>query len=125
MKIIVFGSREWMDEGIIYRVLSKLPKDTILVTGYARGADRIADNIGRRLGFDVRAYPANWDKHGNSAGPIRNREMLAKEHPDAKGIKIDKAFGFSTGRENKGTHDMAEVLWTARIRFEILFPHPV
>lgn len=122
MKVIVFGSREWCIEGIIYRVLSKLPKDTILINGYARGADRIADTIGRKLGFDVRPYPANWDQHGPAAGPIRNREMIAKEHPDAKRLKIDKGFGFSTGRSNKGTHDMAECLWEAQIRFEIFFP---
>lgn len=122
MKVLVFGSRAWVDEGMIYRVLSKLPKDTILVTGFARGADQIADRIGRKLGFDVRAYPADWDQHGNAAGPIRNAEMLAKEHPDAKGIKFDKGFGFSTGRDNKGTHDMAEKLWEARVRFEILLP---
>jgi hypothetical protein len=122
VKILVFGSREWMDEGIIFRLLHKLPKDTILVTGYAPGADRIADKIGRQLGFDVRMYPAQWETQGVAAGPIRNAHMLKMEHPDKKGIRIDKGFGFSTGRQNKGTHDMAEKLWEARIWFEILFP---
>ena len=121
MKILGFGSREWHDEGIIYRVLSKLPKDTILVNGYAPGADRIADSLGRKLGFDVRPYPADWDSLGPAAGPVRNAEMLTKEHPDPQGIHIDKGFGFSTGRKNKGTHDMSEKLWVAAIRFEILF----
>lgn len=122
MKVLVFGSREWLWDGVIYRLLSKLPKDTILVNGYAPGADRIADKIGRQLGFDVRPYPANWDKLGLAAGPIRNAEMLKSEHPDKKGVRLDKGFGFSTGRQNKGTHDMAEKLWEAKIRFEIFFP---
>ena len=121
MKILVFGSREWVWEGVILRKLSKLPRDTILVNGYAPGADRMADRIGRKLGFDVRSYPADWSL-GNAGGPIRNSEMLTKEHPDPQGIGFDKGFGFSTGRQNKGTHDMAEKLWKAMIRFEIEFP---
>lgn len=129
MKVLVFGSREWFWDGVIYRVLSKLPKDTILVNGGARGADKIADRIGRELGFDVREYPIapeEWELHGKVAGHLRNARMLEKEHPDAAGVKIDKAFGFSAGPvtkdKNKGTHDMAEKLWAASVRFEILFP---
>ena len=30
----------------------------------------------------VETYPADWDRHGKSAGPIRNRQMLAEGHPD-------------------------------------------
>jgi len=122
VKVLVFGSREWHWDGVIFRVLSRLPPDTILVNGYAPGADKIADSMGRKLGFEVRPYPADWDKLGPAAGPIRNAAMLTREHPDPQGIKIDKGFGFSTGRQNKGTHDMAEKLWSAGIRFEILFP---
>jgi hypothetical protein len=121
VKILVFGSRGWIWEGVIFRVLSKLPRDTILVNGYAPGADRMADTIGRKMGLDVRSYPADWAL-GNSGGPIRNALMLTKEHPDQQGVGFDKGFGFSTGRQNKGTHDMAEKLWAARIRFEIVFP---
>lgn len=122
MKILVFGSREWVWEDIIYRVLSKLPKDTILIHGAAPGADRIAGRLGKEeFGFEVRPYPADWKGFGNSAGPIRNAGMLKAEHPDLNGVKIDKGFGFSTGRENKGTHDMSEKLWVAKVRFEILF----
>lgn len=106
---------------MIYRVLSKLPKDTILVNGGARGADLIADTIGRDLGFEVRQYPADWTQ-GRGAGVTRNARMLIKEHPDPAGILIDKGFGFSTNNTNKGTRDMATRLWSCRIRFEILFP---
>jgi len=128
MKVLVFGSREWVWDGIIYRILSKLAKlDRItLVHGGARGADRIADRIGKELGFEVREYPitkTDWDRLGKKAGPRRNAVMLLEEHPDKDGVCIDKGFGFSTsGLVNRGTRDMADKLWKERIRFEILFP---
>lgn len=124
MKILVFGSREWTDSATIYRVLSKLPTDTVLVHGAARGADRLAGEIGNTLGFDVRPYPvpqSEWDQYGNAAGIMRNGRMLQAEH-DPNGIRVDKGFGFSTGHHNKGTLNMSQRLWVALIRFEILFP---
>lgn len=129
--MLVFGSREWLWDGVLYRILSKLPKDTILVHGAAKGADRIAGRIGTELGFEVRPYPvsdAEWKQHGPVAGHLRNARMLASEHPDKDGVGIDKAFGFATGpvtdnpKRNKGTFDMSKRLWAASIRFEILFP---
>jgi hypothetical protein len=129
MKVLVFGSREWVQEGVILRILSKLPKDTILIHGNARGADKAADRVGRSLGFEIRTYPVTpeeWDEFGKAAGHMRNAKMLASEHPDSSGVKLDKAYGFSTGpvtkTQNRGTHDMMEKLWAASVRFEILFP---
>ena len=125
MKILVFGARDWLSDAIIFRVLSKLPDTTTLIHGAARGADETAGRIGRKLGLEIREYPisdADWREHGKKAGPMRNAQMITDEHPDSDGVLIDKAFGFSTGRQNRGTHDMAEKLWKAGIRFEILFP---
>lgn len=128
MKVLVFGSREWVWEGIIYRLLSKMPKDTIIVHGAARGADRVAGEVAGRLGLEVRPYPANWYPNGpdqamdRGAGPKRNAQMLLEEHYGRDGLRIDKAYGFSTSNQNKGTIDMSKRLWEARIRFEILFP---
>lgn len=129
MKVLIFGSREWCFDGVIYRVMSKLPAGTIIVNGGARGADRISSRIGRELGFEIREYPITseeWDQFGKAAGHLRNAKMLEKEHPDTAGVKLDKAFGFSVGPvtkdKNRGTHDMAEKLWAASVRFEILFP---
>lgn len=125
MKILVFGAREWDDWGTMRRVLIKLPPDTILVNGAAKGADIMSSQLGQEFGFTVREYRVTdeeWLEHGRAAGVLRNGRMLAAEHPDSQGLLIDKAFGFSTGRHNRGTSDMADRLWRARVRFEILFP---
>lgn len=124
MKVLIFGSREWLNEPLIRRLISNLPPGTIIITGGAPGADRIASRIGRELGFEVRDYPISqeeWDTLGKRAGHLRNAKMLECEHPDAAGVYINKGFGFSTGSKNRGTQDMAQKLWAAYIRFEIVF----
>ncbi len=54
---------------------------TIIHGDCPRGADALADTWREVPGLHIDPHPANWDKHGRSAGPIRNREML-KEKPD-------------------------------------------
>lgn len=46
-------------------------------TGEIKGVDRVADDLGRHLGFTVLPMPADWDSHGRLAGPLRNQEMQA------------------------------------------------
>jgi len=110
MKILVTGSREWVEPGPIERELKHYPKGTILVHGACRGVDNIAADIGKRLGFIVRAYPVlddDWEMLGPVAGHLRNQKMLDDEHPDEDGILIDKVFAFHEDPDlGKGTRDM-------------------
>lgn len=105
MKVLITGSREWTSHSIIRRELAPLPPRTIIVhggNGYFdnagrgfSGADMLADEAARCLGFSVRVYRADWKGLGPSAGPIRNAEMLARENPDAAGIPIHLVIAFS------------------------------
>lgn len=79
---------------MVERELRTLPAGTIVVHGAAPGADNIAGYVAAALGFQVRPYPAQWQLHGKAAGPIRNQEMLDKEHPDQDGVPFDKAICF-------------------------------
>lgn len=83
MKVIVCGSREWSDRATIRAWLARCPKGTIVVHGAAAGADDLAGQEAEALGFEVRRYPADWNQHGNAAGPLRNQQMLDVEAPDA------------------------------------------
>jgi len=40
------------------------------------GADLIAGACARGMEVKVEEYPAEWDKYGRAAGPIRNMKML-------------------------------------------------
>lgn len=107
MKVLVCGSRSWCNEGAIRAALQGLPPGTIVVHGDAHGADKIAGRIAKGMGFEVRPYPADWDVEGKAAGPKRNSRMLKEEHPDPKGLLIDKCFAFSLDLEaSRGTKDM-------------------
>lgn len=42
----------------------------------------MASTVAKSLGFkNIIPFPAEWEKYGKSAGPIRNRQML-DENPD-------------------------------------------
>lgn len=87
MILLVCGDRNWTDRKKIKRRLKRwlveadaisedfMPRH-LLIHGAARGVDTIAGELGLKLRFDVKAFPADWEKHGKSAGPIRNRKML-------------------------------------------------
>lgn len=79
--VLVCGSRNWTDIGAIRRRLVALPPNSVILHGAAPGADSIARGLADDFGFSVRAFPADWNKHGKSAGFIRNVQML-DEAPD-------------------------------------------
>jgi hypothetical protein len=102
MKVLVFGSRHWLEQRPVQERLRKLPPGTIIIHGACRGADNIAGYVAEALGFTVRSYPALWDKHGKMAGFIRNQQMLDEEHLPEE--PIDLAIAFDLG--GNGTDDM-------------------
>lgn len=48
-----------------------------LMHGAARGADTVAAEWAQDRAVMELAHPADWDRYGKRAGPIRNAEMLA------------------------------------------------
>lgn len=102
MRVLVCGSRYWVDEFFIVDVLSKLRQDTVIIHGDCRGADKMAGLVAKRLGFVVEVYPANWKRWGGAAGPIRNELMIKDGKPDF-------VYAFHDNLErSKGTKDMVK-----------------
>ena len=81
MRVIVCGDRNWTDKEIIRRELKAYPKDTVIIHGACRGADRIAGEIGKQLGFAIEEYSADWETFGKAAGHIRNKQMIDEGKP--------------------------------------------
>lgn len=94
-RVIVCGGRDFADQDVVDNFL-----DSIVITevihGGASGADTLAGRWAQRRGVPVKVYPADWNKHGRAAGPIRNQQMLDTEDPTA-------VIAFPGGR---GTADM-------------------
>lgn len=115
MKILICGDRNWKNRKSIFRELSRYPKGTKVIHGGCRGADKIADSVARYFQFEVVEYPADWEAHGKSAGPIRNIQML-KDNKD-----IEKVIAFHENIEtSKGTKHMVQIATEAGIPVEII-----
>lgn len=78
MRVCITGGREYNDIKTLSFVLDLLNDNhpfTEFVTGMARGADTLGFHWAVQRGIKTIEYPADWDKHGRSAGFIRNLEM--------------------------------------------------
>jgi hypothetical protein len=78
MKLVIFGSR-WIEDMLelenAMEVCGVASKVTEIVSGGARGVDRLGERYARQRGIPCKIFPAQWKKHGKSAGPLRNIEM--------------------------------------------------
>ena len=121
MRILVTGSRNWTDrwamEGALGEVIGGDP--AVILHGDADGADALASYIIIEWAKDcgiwgLERFPADWDKHGKAAGPIRNAQMLTEGKPD-----ICLAFPLPG---SKGTWDMIRKANEAGIEVRIIPP---
>ena len=81
MRLLVCGDRNWTNKDLIKLWIQEL-KPHIIIHGAAKGADKLAGEIANELGITVSEFPADWNKFGKSAGPIRNLQMLSEGKPD-------------------------------------------
>ena len=77
-KIIVAGSRGFSDYDTLKDkldyYLSNLT-DIEIVSGGAKGADRLGEQYAELSGYPVKVFKADWDNLGKRAGMVRNKEM--------------------------------------------------
>lgn len=83
MIVLACGDREWTDKALIECTLAYLrthrSEPLTVIEGRCRGADRLAGQWAARMrahGVGWVAFPADWNRYGKGAGPIRNRQML-------------------------------------------------
>lgn len=93
----------------IYRTLNTYLKwhpDAVMINGCAKGADTICLKWANERGVPVERFPADWDRHGKGAGPVRNRKMLNRLI-ETNGSAV---FAFSHGplRFSRGTKNMVD-----------------
>lgn len=86
---LVVGSRSFTDYELMSRKLDSLlsgESNVVIVSGGARGADRLAERYARSRGYALRVFPAKWDLYGPSAGYRRNVTMhqFISVHPNRK-----------------------------------------
>ena len=99
MRVLICGSRHWNDEETIEEYIRTLPSHSIIIHGNCRGADRIAARLGKIQGHKVIPMSAEWNKYGDSAGPIRNKRMLEDGEPDVV-VAFHDNISMSKGTKN-------------------------
>lgn len=76
--IIVAGTRTFDDYPLLSAWIDSLQVsygDITIISGAAPGADRLAELYAERNEVPIKVYPADWNRHGRAAGPLRNQQM--------------------------------------------------
>ncbi len=101
-RVVIAGCRHYNDyneaKKFIDNCLLNVRKgnEIIILSGGARGADALGERYADDNGFKIEKHPAEWEKHGKAAGPIRNKEMAEN---------CDYVICFWDGKSN-GTRSM-------------------
>lgn len=104
MKIIIAGSRSFDNYSVLEeycdQVIDSLKEvGIIIVSGTAKGADKLGERYAKNKGFKIAPFPADWDKFGKSAGYKRNEQMA---------LYSDVLIAFWDG-SSKGTKHMIDL----------------
>lgn len=75
-RVAVTGGRNYANSETTQRALALLSPDVTLVCGAATGADALCAELWESLGRPVERHPADWDRLGRAAGPVRNQQMI-------------------------------------------------
>lgn len=113
-RVLVCGDRNWNLMSPIIRELKLCKSCEVVIHGACRGADLRGAEVAVKLGLETEAYPADWEKHGRAAGPIRNATMLVEGKPDF-------VLAFHENIKNsKGTADMIRRAHAAAIPVKVV-----
>ena len=106
MKAAVVGSRHYDNYKEVKRVLDTYPNIEMIISGGAKGVDSLADKYAREHGITFMMFPAEWDKYGKAAGPIRNEQIVNEADmviaflaPDSRGTKSTINIAFKAGKK--------------------------
>ena len=103
-RVIIAGSREFDNFELLKIKCDQFlggDKNWEVVSGTARGADRLGEKYAKLRGLPVKKFQANWELHGKSAGYKRNKQMA---------VYADAAIVFHMNNSRGSQHmiDIAE-----------------
>ena len=82
IKVIIAGTRDFNDYAFLKKNVDYFlqginpnSEEIEIVSGNARGADKLGERYAKEYNLPVKLFPANWDKYGKRAGYLRNQEM--------------------------------------------------
>lgn len=118
------GSRDWTDwktlTAALFQAADCYDPITVVSGACPTGADAMAEWVAEHLlpflengGVRVERHPADWDRHGKAAGPVRNQEMVD--------LGADLCLAFPLGA-SRGTRDCMRRAEAAGIPVRVIEP---
>lgn len=98
MNVAIIGGRDFDDFELLESILVSsidLSKVSNIVSGGAKGADRLAEMFAEKYELEMIIHKADWKLHGRGAGIIRNEHIIKDS---------DMIFAFWDGK-SKGTQN--------------------
>ena len=119
MKLIIAGSRTITNPELLEKAMiaSKFAQEELeeIISGGAKGVDTLGELWATKHNVPIKRFPADWDKHGKGAGPIRNKKMA--EYVGASGGLLALWDGASPG-----TNHMMFVAKSLGLRVKVYKP---
>ena len=121
MRIIIAGSRDFSDyaylEETMLKIIGSLESSIIeIISGDARGADKLGAAFAKHHNLKLKTMPADWTRYGNSAGYRRNAEMAVYAVEDPENMLV----AFWDG-ESKGTGHMVDLAKKYNMKYVKIF----
>ena len=111
-KVIIAGCRNFNDYPLLkerceYYLQNKIKTHNVIIVS---GADSLGEQFAKEHGLSCELHPADWNKHGRAAGPIRNAQMAEIS---------DALIAFWDGK-SRGTKSMIELAKQKWLRVSIV-----
>lgn len=104
-RVIVAGGRDFSDYEYLRSsldfLLQNITGPIVIVSGTAKGADKLGEQYAAEKGYAVLRFPADWDRFGKAAGYMRNEQM-------AKNADVLVAFWDGTSKGTKNIIQLAK-----------------
>lgn len=113
MKVIIAGGREFNNYALLKEKCDYYlsgQKKIEIVSGGAKGADKLGEQYAKEKGYAIKLFPAQWEQLGKRAGPVRN-ELMA--------IYAEALIAFWDG-ESAGTFNMIKLAEREGLKIKIV-----
>lgn len=112
--IIIAGGRDLKDYEFVRRNIllriRNIKEDIEIVSGGAKGADKLGEMFAKQYNLPLKKFLADWDNNGKAAGPIRNKEMA---------LYARAAIVFWDGK-SKGSENMIDTAINCNLRLWVV-----
>lgn len=113
MKLAVVGSRNFPKLELVEQLIHALKPETEVLSGGARGVDLTAEKAARKRGLKLRVFYPAWQSQGKSAGPKRNKLLVAE---------ADGLIAFWDGKST-GTFNAIQEAASRHIWLRVVYPN--